>query len=126
MVRFHHYPQQIGRVYQRLDCHADNMEVVSSILTVTTIIILKNMNKNFDINVLLKQREKAKRLEHKWSQKVTELEEIIRVNCDHPKTETTSCHIEGGYLNVAEYHKIKKCLICKKEVDRKVTYGSYA
>lgn len=84
------------------------------------------MTETIDFDALLKQREKARKMERKWSQKVTELDALILVNCTHPQTETKTDYVEGGYLNVAEYHKIKKCLICRKELDRKTTYGSYA
>lgn len=79
-----------------------------------------------DIELLLKQRLKARKMMNKWSIKIDEIDNLIRENCTHTKTATTKSYVEGGYLNVGEYHTHKKCIICNKEIDHKVEYGSYA
>ena len=78
---------------------------------------------NFE--ALLKEREKAKRMERKWQNKISELTRIINENCIHTLTETVSEYEEGGYYVQAQYHTIKRCIICKKELGRKTVAGSY-
>ena len=52
-------------------------------------------------------------------------EELFSI-CDHSNTEIEHNNIEGGYLNVAEYHKILMCNICGKELDKQTTYGGFS
>ena len=74
---------------------------------------------------LLKQREKARKMERKWEQKVSELTRLINEKCIHSQTETVTEYEAGSYFDRAHYHTIKKCLICKKELGRKTEIGSY-
>jgi succinate dehydrogenase/fumarate reductase-like Fe-S protein len=60
----------------------------------------------------------------KWSDKVSELDNLITENCPHDKTSTTTKNYEAGYDYYAEYHKTIKCLVCNKELDHQVTYGT--
>lgn len=78
-----------------------------------------------DFEGFLKQREKAKTMQRKWELKVQELTSLINKICVHSKTETATEFVEGSYYDRAEYHTIKRCLICKKELDRKTELGGY-
>lgn len=79
-----------------------------------------------DFENLLKQKEKAKKMLHKWQNKVSELTNLINSSCVHTKTIVVNDYEEGGYLDRAVYHRITKCAICNKEISRKSTYGDYA
>ena len=76
-------------------------------------------------DTLLKEREKAKKMERKWRNKVSELTNLINTTCEHSQTQTVTKYYEGSYYNRAEYHTINECIICKKELDRKIDVGSY-
>lgn len=78
-----------------------------------------------DFESLLKQREKAKKMERKWGEKVSELTRLINENCVHSLTETVTEYEEGSYFDRSQYHTIKKCRICQKELGRKTEIGSY-
>lgn len=78
-----------------------------------------------DFENLLKQREKAKKMERKWENKVSELTRLINENCVHSLTETVTKYEEGSYFDKSLYHTIKKCIICQKELGRKTEIGSY-
>lgn len=74
---------------------------------------------------LIKQREKAKKMERKWGQKVSELTHLINENCIHSHIETVTKYEAGSYYDRAQYHTIKKCITCNKEFERKTEVGSY-
>lgn len=75
---------------------------------------------------LFKEREKARKMTRKWSDRVSELTRKINENCKHLRTETVTKHEEGGYYDRAQYHTIKQCVDCGKELARQTKVGSYA
>lgn len=78
-----------------------------------------------DFESLLKQREKAKKMERKWEMKVSELTRLINENCIHGLTERVTQYEEGSYFDRSIHHTIIRCIICKKEISRKSEIGSY-
>lgn len=75
------------------------------------------------ISKLYEKRNKLfKSIDKQIDKKKMELDKI----CTHSETQTKEENREGGYDYVSQYHKITECKICGKEIDRKITYGSYA
>lgn len=79
-----------------------------------------------DIDQLVKEKERIQGLINKHEIKLLRVKRMINENCTHQKTRNATYNVEGGYLNVAEYHEILICEICEKELDRKISYGSFA
>jgi hypothetical protein len=77
-----------------------------------------------DFNALLKERIRVQKMVKKWSDKLGGLNDLILEYCPHDQTSTTKKSYEAGYDYYAEYHTTIKCLVCNKELDHKIEYGT--
>lgn len=62
-----------------------------------------------------------KRLEATKSDRI----KFLKEHCNHPYQDKKTVYYEGSYLDRSEHHEITFCLICKTELDRKVSYGTF-
>ena len=94
----------------------------------------KTKIRNFEIDLLDKDpatyilymklqglKKRALTLAHK----IYHTTDLLEDTCAHKITHIKEHNIEGTYYDVAEYHKIKLCSICGKELDRTTTKGGY-
>jgi hypothetical protein len=56
---------------------------------------------------------------------ICEKKQLLINNCSHKETKIINDYISGSYYNKSEYIKYTICKICEKEINKKITYGSF-
>jgi hypothetical protein len=82
-----------------------------------------------DPKELKELKEEIDRLEkEQWgvNDRIFKLKDKLLKICTHPSTTPGKRYIEGGYLNVSEYHTFEICDYCNTTLNEKVKYGNYA
>ena len=79
-----------------------------------------------------KEAKKIKKEINKLRAQRSNIEDIINLktyelieNCPHKKTKMVDVYISGTYYDKKQYIKKTICKVCGKEIDKKVTTGSY-
>lgn len=83
------------------------------------------LNKDPAAYILYKKLQNLKKRAATLSNKIFNSIDLLENTCQHVITHIEEKNIEGTYYDLAEYHKIKKCAVCGKELDRTTTKGGY-
>ena len=85
----------------------------------------KVYTENAEALTLCDEVQRLTRRRDKLSAEIHDKREKMRLVCTHVETKVEDSYVEGGYLDRSQYIKTTICVVCGKELDKKITYGGF-
>jgi transposase len=85
----------------------------------------KIYKENAEALTLCDEVQRLTRRRNKLNVQITEKREKMRLVCTHAETKIEDSYVEGGYLDKSQHIKTTICIVCGKELDKKIIYGGF-
>jgi hypothetical protein len=85
----------------------------------------KVYTENAEALTLCDEVQRLTRRRNKLNVQITEKREKMRLVCMHVETKIEDSYVEGGYLDKSQHIKTTICIVCGKELDKKIIYGGF-
>ena len=81
---------------------------------------------NAEALILCDEVQRLRRRRDKLNSEIHDKKEKMKLVCTHAETKIENSYLGGGYLDKSQHIKTTICIVCGKELDKKIIYGGFS